>query len=115
MYLPKSSIKSGICLLTQGKKSLQIDKCGNQKNQKFNLHHINNNEEYNKHLPNNGHIIPEFDEISYPFHLITATDNNKKCVSMHGNRMSLVDCADSKYHRFETLQKFKNCDSKYGN
>ena len=99
----------------QGKKSLEIEKCGNQKHQKFNLHHINNASEYNQHLPPGSPMVEDYAEISYPFHLITPSDNKKRCVSMHGNKMSMADCADSKYHRFETLQKFKNCDSKYGN
>lgn len=99
----------------QGKKSLEMAKCGNQKDQKFNLHHINNSQEYNKHLLPGTQIEEDYAEIAYPFHLITPSDNKKKCVSMHGNKMSMVDCADSKYHRFETFRKFKKCDSKYGN
>jgi len=105
-------IKANQGCITQNKDKLLVEKCGNKKQQKFNFHHINNHDEYNHHL---GKKVDEYTELSYPFHIITPEKDKSKCVAVHGNKMSLVDCQDSKFHRFETLQSMKKCDSFYGN
>ena len=96
----------------KGKDILEVDSCGNKSNQNFNFHHIANTDEYNKHLKKQ--VLDE-DSVVYPFHIITPQGSGKKCVSVRGNKMAVTDCEDSKYHKFETLKSFKDCDSKYGN
>ena len=91
---------------------LEVDKCKEHPSQYFHLQHIPDVKSYNEVLkkPTN-----EFQEVSYPFHILNLPQDKKKCMTVHGNKTSLVDCEDSKYHRFEALRNIKKCDSKYGN
>ena len=91
---------------------LDSDSCAIKKNQQFQMQKINNMEEYNQHL---NRKVDDFSEVLYPFNIITPSGINGKCVSLQGNKMSLLNCADSKYHRFETSRTYKKCDSNYGN
>ena len=45
---------------------------------------------------------------------MTPIGKNKKCLNMRGNNLSLHDCENTKYQKFEPKMTFKNC-GKYGN
>ena len=96
----------------KGEFKLKTGTCSRSPSQQFNLHNITDHEEYNKYLVK---PVDEFGEISYPFNIITPKGAKQKCVSMRGNKMAVENCIDSKYHRFEPLFSYKNCDSKYSN
>lgn len=91
---------------------LDVKKCEESPTQRFQLHHISNVNEYNQHLKK---PIDNLAEVYYPFELLTLPSDKTKCMSVRGNKTSMVDCENSKYHRFDSLRNIRECDSKYGN
>ncbi len=106
---------NGGCLATQknkeGQMVLQNSTCQNKKPNLFGLHTISDIETYQKHLTK---PLESHQGVVYPFSIMTPIGKNKKCLNMRGNNLSLHDCENTKYQKFEPKMTFKNC-GKYGN
>ena len=107
-------VNKGCLTVEEGGKKLGFKECSNSKDQQFNLHRINNDEEYNKVLSKTSSSkVDSNSGIVYPFDLIHPINKVNKCINMKGNNLNIDECSDSKYYKWESSKGDKKCTSKF--
>ncbi len=101
---------NGKCLSYDENTKYGLEHCmANKTEQQFRIKNIQSLDDYNKALSNQNDQLRLADSVPLPFHIMSPTKNEKECLDINVNNISVKPCNLSPYQRWNTSNKLGSC------